>query len=237
MKKIIIPVITPLVAIISFILLSSIGLIISLFSRKGEDALHILGRIWARIIFSCAGIKMTVTGQENILKDEPVVFASNHQSQFDILALYLALPVQFRFVVKKELFNIPFFGLAMKKTGYVPIDRSGGKRALKSLREAVRRLTDGKRLVVFPEGTRSKDGRLLPFKAGALLIAHKAKVKIIPVGIKGTKDALPKGSLWIRPATVEVNIGRPIDTSEFCRSSWKEDLTEAVREEVKRLID
>ena len=230
-------ILTPVVGIISYVLLATTGLVISFFTPKGADILHNLGRSWARILFFCARVRIEVHGQEHIPKGIPVVFASNHQSQFDIPALYLALPVQFRFVVKQELFKIPLFGQAMRRAGYVPIDRSGGKRAIKSLRDAVRRIQSGTSVVVFPEGTRSPDGTLLPFKSGALLIASKACVPIVPIGIWGTYKVLPKGSLWVRPGNVVVTIGAPVDTRSFTGPGAKEGLVEEVRDRIASLIN
>ena len=230
-------ILTPIVGIISYIVLASIGLLISLFTHKGADILHSLGRLWSRIIFLAAGIRLHIRGQANIPRGEPAVFASNHQSQFDIPALYLALPIQFRFVVKQELFRIPLFGQAMKRAGYVPIDRSGGKNAVKSLREAVRRIQAGASVVVFPEGTRSPDGRLLPFKGGVLLLALRAGVPIVPVGIRGSHKVLPKGSLWVRSGTINVSIGIPIDTREYQGRGEKERLVKRVQKAVAELVD
>lgn len=230
-------ILTPIVGILSYILLASIGLLLSFIHPRGADLLHAFGRVWARILFLTARIRLEVVGQDNIPKGMPVVFASNHQSQFDIPALYLALPVQFRFVVKQELFKIPLFGQAMKRAGYVPIDRSGGKRAVKSLRDAVRRIRSGTSVVVFPEGTRSPDGRLLSFKSGALLIALKSGVPIVPVGIWGTCKILPKGSLWVRSGKVVVTIGSPIDTRNYTGKDAKERLVAHVREAIEELVE
>ena len=230
-------ILTPIIGILSYIILASTGLILSFVHPRGADLLHSLGRIWSRILFFTARIRLKVEGQENIPSGTPVVFASNHQSQFDIPALYLALPVQFRFVVKQELFKIPLFGQAMKRAGYVPIDRSGGKKAVKSLRDAVRRIRSGTSVVVFPEGTRSPDGRLLPFKSGALLIALRSGVPIIPIGIWGTYKILPKGSLWVRPGSAVVTIGRPIDTKSYTGKDAKEKLVAHVREAIEELVE
>lgn len=230
-------ILTPIVGILSYIVLATTWLVISFFSPRGQDALHNLGRIWAKIIFFTARVRLEVYGRENIPTGAPVVFASNHQSQFDIPALYLALPLQFRFVVKQELFKIPLFGQAMRRAGYVPIDRSGGKKAIKSLRDAVRRIQSGTSVVVFPEGTRSPDGRLLPFKSGALLVASHSGVPIVPIGIWGTYKVLPKGSLWVRPGHVVVSIGTPIDTTSFKGPKAREELVDEVRARITALME
>lgn len=134
---------TSIVVVSAFIILFPAAIIAGLIDDSG-NRVHRLGRLWARTIIRASGIKVDVEGRDNIPMGRPVVFACNHASQFDILILYEALPVQFRFVAKKELFKIPFLGLVMRLAGYIPIDRSGGKAALRSLQEAVGSLKMGR---------------------------------------------------------------------------------------------
>ncbi|MGQ9500230.1 MAG: lysophospholipid acyltransferase family protein [Dissulfurimicrobium sp.] len=212
-----------LVAVLSFGLFGSVAIALS-FLPGSRDYAHRIGIIWSRILFWAAGAKLFVTGRENIPSDRPVVFASNHASQFDIPILYLALGVQFRFLVKKELFHIPLLGTAMKRAGYIPIDRSGGRAAILSLKKAAQRIKEGTSIVVFPEGTRSVDGRLQPFKSGGMQLAIHAGCPIVPVAISGSHELLPKGSLSLRPGPIHVAIGRPIDPNgsrdDVTRKTW-----------------
>ncbi len=142
--------------------------------------------------------------------------------------------MQFRFVVKQELFKIPLFTLAMKRTSYIPIDRRGEKAALRSLMTAAERLKAGKSLVIFPEGTRSPDGKLRRFKIGAFILAMRTGVPIVPVGISGSHKVLPKKSLKIKGGDITVRIGRPIQPHNF---SNKDELCRAVWREVATLLD
>jgi len=178
-----------------------------------------------------------VEGRENIPAGRPVVFASNHASQLDIPILYKALPVQFRFLVKQELFSIPFFGLAMRMTGYIPVDRSGGREAIKSLQEAARRIAGGTSVVVFPEGTRSPDGSLGAFKPGGMVVAIKAGVPVIPVAILGSSSVLPKGRLRVQPGAVTVRIGPPIESCTPGGPRRKEEVSGAVRDAIAGMLE
>lgn len=162
---------------------------------------------------------------------------SNHQSQLDIPVLETVLePYNIRFLAKKSLFNIPFFGWGIRILGYVPIEREDPREGLKSIFLCLERLKEGYSLVVFPEGTRSKTGELLPFKLGGFLIPLKAKVKVVPVTIWGTKDILPKGSIWFKlrnSKEIRVYIGKPIDTSDFSLKD-KKNLALLVKQEIEK---
>ncbi|MGB9712014.1 MAG: lysophospholipid acyltransferase family protein [Dissulfurimicrobium sp.] len=218
-------------AVSSYVLLGSIAILLSLLTGTGDYG-HNLGRFWSKLLFIVAGLRLNVTGSENIPLGRPVVFASNHASQLDIPVLYLALCVQFRFLVKKELFKIPLFGQAMRMAGYIPIDRSGGKTAVLGLRDAAKRIREGTSIVVFPEGTRSSDGRLQPFKIGGIKVAIESGCPIVPVAISGSHKVLPKGSLMIRPGgIISVSIGRPIDPK-----GSRDDLTKEVWDAINAML-
>jgi len=144
--------------------------------------------------------------------------------------------VEFRFVVKQELFKIPVLGFSMRAAGYIPIDRSGGKRAVKSLIEAARRIREGASIVIFPEGTRSRDGRLQEFKTGAFMLALKSGCPIVPVAIKGTHEILPKGSLKAQPGQVEVLIGRPIEIDSGGKRLTREEAARLTHDQVEAML-
>ncbi len=218
--------------VVSFVLLAPVA-IATTYIRPSGDWAHAISRVWSRWVLAVSLVRLEVEGLERI-PPGPVIFISNHASQFDIPILTAALPKQFRFVVKQELFRIPLFGAAMRRTGYVPIDRRGGRAAVKSLMEAAQRLKAGRSLVVFAEGTRSQDGRLRRFKQGAFVLAHRSGVAVVPVAIVGSHRVLPKGSLRIRAGKrVKVRIGEPVDPKEFER---KEELAQAVWERVAGLL-
>jgi len=227
---------TPIVAVLTFMLLFPAVLAAGLITDS-KNRIHRLGRIWARIIIRTSGIKIEVKDHGHIPVGKPVVFACNHASQFDIPILYEALPVQFRFVVKKELFKIPFLGFAMRHAGYIPIDRSGGKAALRSLHEAAERVKRGASIIIFPEGTRSPDGRLRPFKMGGILIAINAGCPIVPVAISGSHNVLPKGSLRIRPGRIKVTFGLPVQTVGPKGPLAKNSITKEVWKSISSMLE
>jgi len=227
----------PAVIVLSFVLLAVLAIAASMVTGSGDPA-HRVGRIWARIALRAAGVKVRVGGRGHIPRGEPVVFACNHASQFDIPVVYAALPVQFRFLVKKELFRIPLFGLAMRRTGYIPVDRAGGKAALRSLEEAAARIREGTSVVIFPEGTRSPDGRLRPFKAGGILLAVKAGCRVVPVAVSGSHRILPKGTLKVRSGEVRVGIGPAVNTvREGGRSRSKDDVAMDVWNAIAAMLE
>jgi 1-acyl-sn-glycerol-3-phosphate acyltransferase len=178
------------------------GLPVSFLS---PDYLHTYARFWARVSLLLAGVRLTVEGHKH-LPAVAAVYMPNHQSNFDILALYAGLPVQFRWLAKEELFRIPLFGFAMRRTGYIPVDRSDHKKAIQSMAEAARRISEGASVIVFPEGTRSPDGALLPFKKGGFMFAIDAAAPIVPIAIRGSHEVMPKYSHWIRGGHIRVTI-------------------------------
>ena len=178
------------------------------------DYLHNCARIWAKGCLFLAGTRVTVEGTEHIPTQTSAVYVANHQSHFDILAMYACLPIQFRWMAKQELFNIPLFGLTMRRSGYIPIDRSNSRKSLQSMIAAARRVNTGTSVVIFPEGTRSTDGRLLPFKQGGFLIATKAKAPLVPVVINGSARILRRGSKRIYPGHIRITVQPAIHTTE-----------------------
>ncbi len=204
--------------------------------RLPTDTVHKMVRWWGKAICVTAGIKVRIEGAENCSDDLACIFASNHQSQIDIPALQGYLTANFRWLAKKELFQVPIWGTAMRRAGYIAVDRSHGRQALKSLDKAARRIAEGTSVLIFPEGTRSRDGALLPFKAGALLLAIKAGVPLIPVAISGSHKVLPKGKLLIRPGTITIRIGKPIETAGY-NPRQKNELADVLRNEVEKLLN
>ena len=227
---------TPIVVVLAFMFLFPAVLVAGIVDDSG-NWIHRLGRLWARIIIRTSGVKIEVQGHGHIPMGTPVVFACNHASQFDIPIVHEALPVQFRFVVKKELFKIPLFGFALHHAGYIPIDRSGGKAALRSLQEAAERVKKGTPIVIFPEGTRSPDGRLMPFKVGGILIAIKAGCPIVPVAINGSHKVLPKGSIRVRPGRIRMTFGLPVQTVGPEGPIPKDIVTKEVWDSISAMLD
>jgi len=187
---------------------SSSALLWTLVDSSGKlYSLH--ARLWARISLFLAGTRVTLRGSEH-LPPGPVMFMSNHQSGFDILALLATLPCETRWIVKKELFNIPIFGPSMKRGGYIPLDRRDAHRALKSMQKAAEAIRSGKSIVIFPEGTRSKDLRLLPFKRGGFMLALRAGIPVVPVTINGSGKVNPAGTLQLYSGPITITLHPPV---------------------------
>jgi 1-acyl-sn-glycerol-3-phosphate acyltransferase len=214
----------------------SVGAIFLKFvCRAAPESVQTLPRIVARIICWGAGITVTVEGREHLDAEKTYIFAANHQSQFDIPTLQGYLGFDFRWMAKKELFAIPIFGAGMRAAGYISVDRSRGRQALHSLNEAAQKISAGTSVVIFPEGTRSLNGELQPFKSGAMVLAIKARVPIVPVAIIGTHQILAKGKLLSAPGRVVIRLGHPVDTTQFALAE-KQELALRLHQDVAGLL-
>ena len=207
--------------------LSIVAIIVAFFSRTGNPV-HIIARMWSKSILFVSGIKVDVEGLANIDPGKSYIYMANHRSNFDIPVLLSCLPIQFRWLAKAELFKIPIFGRAMSGAGYVKIDRSNRESAFRSIDEVAAKMKDGVSVMIFPEGTRSQDGSVKPFKKGGFVMAVDTGAPIVPIILRGTRSIMTKGSWRINPDEVALSIEKPIDTSEFTRDT-KEDLIKKVR--------
>lgn len=195
--------------ICSTLFLSIIALFVSIFDKKGE-IVHGIAKIWARIHLFVAGIEVFINGVEHT-PTPPCIFMCNHQSALDIYSLLAKMPLSFRWVAKRQLFSIPFFGWAMKRANYISLDRENPREAIKAIEVASKKIKEGTNLIIFPEGTRSVDGKLLPFKKGVFSLAVHAGVPVVPVAIKGTSELQPKGSfLPLKKGVIYIHIGEPV---------------------------
>ncbi len=199
---------------------------------------HFWAWLWCYLFIKILGIRIKVIG-EVPPQGQIYVFMGNHQSQLDIPVLEVVLKdYNIRFLAKRSLFEIPFFGWAIKALGYVPVEREDPKEGLKSLLACVELLKKGISLVVFPEGTRSPRGELLPFKKAGFLIPLKARVPVCALALWGTRELLPKGSLWfrLRKREVYVAFGGVIEVNKLNLKD-KELLLELVRERIERSLE
>ena len=203
------------------------AVLVAFFSPK-EEKIHQIARNWARLLLKISGAHVHVFGRENVLTSRPQIFMANHQSGFDIFALLAHIPGEFRWIAKGELFRIPVFGRAMRAAGYIPIDRENHDRAMNSLAEAVVKIHENRSVMSFPEGTRSSDGTIGPFKSGMFLLAIRANVPIVPVTIIGANQIWPKGSLKITPGEMTIVISEPVDVSH-CTAEKHGELIGQVR--------
>jgi len=194
-----------------------------------------VGRDWARLLLRCAGVRVTLRGVEHLAAEGPQILAANHQSFFDILAVLAEIPLPVRFVAKKEMFGIPFLGPAIRAVGHIKIDRGNLKQAMGAYELAARELLARKAtVIVFPEGTRSRTGMMLPFKKGPAVLAIESQVPVVPVYCAGTFGILPKGSVLVRPRPVTLHIGPPLSTRGL-RHEDRDAFTERLRSAVLEL--
>src|SRR5262245_49786262 len=210
-------------------IMGSISLASSLVDSSGRIQ-HACARIWSRLILWTSGIRLKVKGLEHLRPNVPYVLCANHQSHMDTPILLSALPFQFRFTAKKELFRIPFLGWHLRRSGHVPIDRENPHAAVKSLREAAEYIRQGVPVVIFPEGGTSIDGVIRPFKRGGFMLAMQSLVEVVPVTIRGSRRVLPPKTYHVRSGRVEVEVGEPISTAGHTPA----DIAVRIREEIVR---
>ena len=195
---------------------------------RKEYSIFSIARLWGRIMLFLASVKVEVQGGENVTYGRSQIFMANHQSGFDIFLLLAYTPRYFAWIAKKELFRIPFFGLALRRLGAIEIDRRNVVRAKVSIDEAARIIREGKSVMTFPEGTRSKDGHIQPFKKGVFHLALKSGVPIVPITIIGSREIMPKKSLRVTPGSVTLVIHPPVFTRGYSEATI-DDLVERVR--------
>jgi len=195
--------------------------VIGLADRSGEGVIWV-GRRWIAWILATCRIEVECEGLEDLDLTQPYVFMSNHQSVFDIAAIVTTLPVSWRFVAKRELLWVPFFGWVLGLGGHVIVDRGNRERALRSLKRAATRIRSGTSVIIFPEGTRSASGTLGAFKSGGFHLAIEAGVPIVPISVSGSRRITPKSSLRIESGRVKIRYGTPIPTQDLDieRRSW-----------------
>jgi 1-acyl-sn-glycerol-3-phosphate acyltransferase len=201
------------------------------FVMNRQFPLMVARTVFAPVLMKIAGIDISVSGKENVPADKPVIFVSNHFSHLDIGCLCYSLPKNLHFIGKKELIWTPVVGWYMWVAGHIFVDRTNKKKALKSITKAAKKISEGKSVVLFSEGTRSKTGKVESFKKGAFHLALQAGVDIVPVSIKGTYEVWKSGTNTITPGKVKVTIGKPIDSSKFDKNNINDFVT-AVRESI-----
>jgi 1-acyl-sn-glycerol-3-phosphate acyltransferase len=181
-------------------------------------------------ILFISGVKLNITGMENLEKDKPYIFVSNHSSQFDIPTLQFAIPQEASIVFKKELGKIPLFGWQMRLGPYIMIDRENRESAARSIEVARKAMSEKSRsILLFAEGTRSKNGEVQPFKRGAFYLASKVGFPIVPVSISGAEKILPKGKFNIKGGVINVHFDKPITTGHIQTKKDELELMEKVR--------
>jgi len=192
-----------------------VALLIRLLTGSAEIPLRMAPIVWAPVLIYGAPARFDVRGKERIDFTRPHVFVANHQSMIDVCALFLAVPVPLRFMLKSELGRVPFLGWYTQAMGMILLDRGRPGHARGQLVRAVELVREGASLAAFPEGTRSRDGRVQSFKSGAFRAAIGAGVSVVPVAITGSGQVMRPGGFHIRPGHIKVEFGQPIPTSDL----------------------
>jgi len=211
-------------------------LLLSIIGKDGRIIHFYVSVPWSKVVLWVCGIKVRAKGQENIDASVPRIYMTNHQSYFDIFALLANINVDFKFIVKQELMRIPLFGFAMRKAGYIGIERGDMKKAIKSMNVAAEKVKGGVSILIFPEGTRSTDGRLQSFKKGGFHLAHKSGCDIVPVTITNSYRIVPKGSLKINKGSIDMQIGKPISVKGYTKKNISQ-LIDHVRNAMLRQME
>lgn len=224
-----------IVALILTLFWGSLSLIGSVFSRSGNFGFRCM-QLWARGLLFVGGITYKLHGFEQLQDDQNYLFISNHQSQVDIIALAGAIPLKFGWMAKEELFKIPFLGWHMRTMGYVPINRKSVTSSMRGLLLASKELKEGGSLVIFPEGSRSRDGKLKPFKDGAFYLAIKAGIPIATITIKGTSGIIEKGTSKVNRGEIDITLSDIIEVKDY-KQKDREKLKEVIRDSIAVNLD
>lgn len=213
----------------------TIALIASLFAKTGRTQ-HRIAQVWARACLRISGARLTVRGAENLGKFPVAVYAANHTSYMDTPVIFASLPFQFRILAKKELWSLPFIGWYLNRSGQIPVETENGRAALSSLSAGVKALRAGMPLFVFPEGSRTPDGELKTFLAGAAFLAIRAQVPAVPIALRGVYDLLPMHTRHFYPCEMTMMVGEPIATAGMTPRQT-EELTERLRAAIAGMLE
>jgi len=227
--------VAPLI-ILSTLLFGFTSIVLSFFDKTGRSMIA-TARVWARSLLAIVRVRVSVEGLDKIDPHAAYVFVSNHLSYMDTPVVLTYIPVQFRFMAKKGLFQIPFLGTHLIQAGHIPVPREDPRAAVKTLTRAAQMIRDrGISVLIFPEGGRSEDGNLQEFKEGAAYIAIKAGVPVVPIALLGSRQILPLGSATFHAGKVRLKIAPPIPTIGMALRD-RDALTGRARGEIVRMLD
>jgi 1-acyl-sn-glycerol-3-phosphate acyltransferase len=212
----------------------TLALIASLWAKTGRTQ-HRIAQVWARTCLRISGVRLTVRGMENLRRCPVAVYASNHTSYMDTPVVFGTLPFQFRILAKKELWSTPFIGWYLARSGQIAVDTENPRSTLSSLGGGVKALRAGMPLFVFPEGSRTPDGELKTFLAGAAYLAIRAQVPVVPIALNGVYDLLPIHTHHFFPCDLTLTAGEPIETVGMTPRQT-EELTERLRTAVAEML-
>ena len=199
------------------------------------DVLYQFGHGGVRLALALTGIRFRVAGGENLPVKRAAVYCSNHQSNVDPPVLYEALHPRMHILYKREIDGIPILARAFRIAGFIPVDRRNKEAAMRSIDAGAAAIRAGSSFLIFPEGTRSRTDALLPFKKGGFIMAIKAGAPVVPVAVQGGRDAMRRGSWIIRPVTVSVRVGRPVETAGTPLDD-RDRVIAKVRREIETLV-
>lgn len=189
---------------------------------RNENFLYSPVRLFVRVGLALVGVRVKVTGLERLDSNQTYIFTPNHQSLIEVPLCVTYLKRNIAYLGKKEVFKYPIFGYGIRLIGVVSVDRSNTTAAVESARQATENLRRGKSYAVYPEGTRSPDGRLLPFKKGAFMMAIDAGVPVVPISISGATEIMPKAQIKVFPSTVRITVHEPISTAGYTKENIAE---------------
>jgi 1-acyl-sn-glycerol-3-phosphate acyltransferase len=223
------------VAVSVYVLFAApIGMLLAAIFRW-NGILYIFGHGGVRMGLALCGVTVRVAGREHLPLDRAAVYCANHQSNVDPPILFTVLHPRMHIVYKAEINAIPLLAHSFRHGGFVPIDRRNKEAAMRSLEAGARSIRSGNSFLIFPEGTRSKTAELLPFKKGGFLMALKAQAPIVPIAISGGRDAMQRGSWFIRPVIISIRVGEPIETAGMDQSD-RDALIARVRARIEILL-
>lgn len=222
--------------ILSTLLCGCVSIPLALIDKTGDSSMRV-GRVWARSLLWIAGVRVTIEGLEKIDLNRNYLFCSNHLSYMDTPVVLANIPAQFRFLAKKGLFQIPFLGTHLSQAGHIPVPLENPREAVKTMTTAAAVMEQRSiSMLIFPEGGRSEDGVLQPFKEGGAFIAIKADVPLLPIALIGTREVMAMGSSVIHSfRRVTLRIGDPIPTEGLALRD-RGQLTEAAREQIVAML-
>ena len=224
---------SPLLALVT-VVCGSVALLVSLVEKRGRVQ-HRIARFWARNTVRVSLSRLKVEGAENLRRHPVAVYAPNHTSYMDIPVIFAALPFQFRILAKKELWQWPFIGWYLRRSGQMPIDIENPHASITSLGGAVKALREGMPLVVFPEGGRTSTGELRPFLSGAAYLAIRAQAPLVPIALSGVYDLLPIHTHHFYPSKLTLHVGEPIETKGMTVRQNGE-LTDKLRAAIEEMV-